>query len=272
MNRLQVALQQVEAAIVAIAGRAGPLLAPVPTAYLVYAATLEFLAWPQTVAFVAALVIECLGLASTGLVLELYNYNKNKLSSEPDAPVALAVVLVSAYFVVATGLTVVLDLYTGMARYAPAIFPALSLAGVSILAMRADHRQRVSANNEARESRASKRLSRRMSKQVPKPRREIVQAPSSIAQAVVHASTENAQNGVQNAHLDDANVQRQVSKQGVLDKMVNVYLDNPGMGATAMAKALGVSRSSVYNYNGELALAGRIKKNGKGYEAVESSE
>lgn len=173
MNRLQSGLQQIELSIVAIAGRAGPLLAPVPTAYLVYAATLRHLAWPWSIAVVAAVVIECLGLASTGLALELYDYNKRKLISEPNAPVKLAGVLVGLYFVVAIGLTVLLDTYPSAAHFAPAIFPMLSLTGVSIMAIRSDHKQRVEINARAKTERAEERKSRQEAKRKAKADAEV---------------------------------------------------------------------------------------------------
>lgn len=265
MNKLQVALQQIELTLVTVAGQAGPLLAPVPTAYLVYAATLEHLAWPWSVAVVAALIIECLGLASTGLVLELYDYNKRKLKSEPEAPVLLAGVLVGAYFIVATGLTVMLDLYTNLAKFAPAIFPALSLAGVSILAIRSDHRQRVAQNAQDKADRAAKRAPKKAPKRVPN---ESTHAAQEHVADDVQTGGVSAHSDAQNAALAHINASRKQTKAERMESLVRAYADNPALGATAVGELLGIHRNTVYNYTTELVEAGRIKKNGSGYKVT----
>ncbi len=150
-------LDRAEAALVETASKVGPILSPVPTAYLVGRATIEHLAWPLPIGVTAALVIECLGLASTGLALELYAYNKGKRKSDQAAPFVLSVALVGVYFVTALALTVALDIATGLAVYAPALFPVLSLAGVSILAIRIDHRERLTAIERGKVERRKKR-------------------------------------------------------------------------------------------------------------------
>ena len=254
-------LEQIEQAIVTIAGRIGPLLSPVPTAYLVGAATVEYLTWPQPIALVAALVIECLGLASTGLVLELYDYNKRKLASEAQAPAKLAGVLVGAYFIVATGLTVALDILPDLARFAPAIFPTLSLTGVSILAIRSDHRQRLAQNELAKQERAEKRASRK----VPNKRPTNVQH---VHTDDVQVNAENAQVGAQNATLAHINATRQQTKAQKMDALLDAYAQHPAMGATELGQLLGIHRNTVYNYTDELISAGRVKKNGNGIEVL----
>jgi len=199
----------------------------------------------------------------------LYNYNKHKLASEPDAPVILATVLVGAYFVVATGLTVMLDLYTSMAKYAPAIFPALSLAGVSILAMRADHRQRVTENTEKKEARASKRAHKKAHKRLPK---ETAQGAQELILGNAQTDRVAAQKDAQNATLAHINTARRQTKAQRMSALVDAYAHNPAMGPTEVGRLLGIHRNTVYNYTTELLEDGRIKKNGKGYKVAELSE
>lgn len=259
-------LEQIEQAIVSLAGRVGPLLSPVPTAYLVGAASIEYLAWPQPIAIVAALVIECLGLASTGLALELYDYNKRKLASEPKAPALLSGLLVVTYFVVATGLTVALDISPDLARFAPAIFPTLSLTGVSILAIRSDHRARVACNVQAKLDRAEKRAHKRAPKRTPN---KGAQNAQHVQVDDVQMDAESAQVGAQNNTLTHINTTRQERKAHQMNALVDALGQNPNAGATELGQLVGAHRNTVYNYLTELADTGRVKKNGNGYKVTE---
>jgi len=122
------------------------------------------------VAIVAAAVIESLGLASTSTALALWDWNRSKRKTDPSAPVGLAFGLVGVYFLVATGLTVVLDILPQAADVAPAIFPALSLTGVTILALRADHARRLSGVTEAKtEAKAARQAARARKQAEPQP-------------------------------------------------------------------------------------------------------
>ena len=120
-----------------------PWCAPAPTAWIVAVSTMRHLAWPWYVALVAALTFELLGLRASVLALEFYSFNSQKRKDDPAAPFAAALGLLVAYIVTAILLTVALDIVPVLARYAPAIFPLLSLAAFVILAMRQDHAARV---------------------------------------------------------------------------------------------------------------------------------
>lgn len=150
-------LDRLENAVVEIASKIGPILAPAPTAFLVGRASIEHLNWPLPVGVIAALVIECLGLATTGLALDLWRYRKSKRKTDPPAPLALAISLIVVYFIVAIALTVALDINPELARFAPAIFPMLSLAGVSVLALRVDHRGKLAEIERGKTERRQKR-------------------------------------------------------------------------------------------------------------------
>jgi len=120
-----------------------PWCAPAPTAWIVAVATMRHLAWPWYVALVAAVTIELLGLSASVLALEFYSFNATKRKDDPAAPFVAALGLLLAYVATAIILTVALDIVPPLARYAPAIFPLLSLAAFVILAMRQDHAARV---------------------------------------------------------------------------------------------------------------------------------
>jgi hypothetical protein len=134
-----------------------PWFAPLPTAWVIGAAVVTWLGWPVPVAVVAALVVEGLGLSVTTTALELWNYNRGKRKIDPYAPAFVAIILVFFYFAVAIALTVLLDTVSGLARYAPAIFPAFSLVAMLILAIRADHSRRLAAIEAEKERRRAER-------------------------------------------------------------------------------------------------------------------
>lgn len=141
--------------------RLAPWLSPIPTAYLVGRATLIHLLWPLPVAIIAAVIIEGLGLSAINTALELREYNANRRKSDPGAPFILALALACVYFATAITLTVALDTLPTLARYAPAIFPILSLCGVTVLALRSDHKRRLEAIEADKQARKAANAARR---------------------------------------------------------------------------------------------------------------
>jgi len=241
-------LDRVETASIDIVAKIAPWFAPVPTAYLVGRATVNHLSWPPAIGVVAAIVIESLGLATTATALELYQYNQCKRKVDTAAPFHLALVLVVIYFIVATGLTIALDIFPNLASYAPAIFPALSLTGVTVIALRSDHSRRIQRITDEKTA-----------------QRDARQAFKSNSQ-INHNSS--AQNAAQNDVLGSVNRTRQARRTVHLDSLLKAYQENPTMGITEAAKLIGVHRNTIYNYTNELIKAGRLHKNGHGWEVV----
>jgi hypothetical protein len=247
-------LDQLENTAVDLVAKVAPWAAPLPTAYLVGRATVAHLAWPATIGVVAAIIIECLGLATTATALRLWDYNQGKRKSDPSAPVPLAVGLVAVYFVVATGLTVLLDIAPHLAAYAPAIFPTLSLTGVTVLAIRADHQRRLDDIESVKAERKEKRQSRR------KERRQ---------RGNTETSSGASNNANLNGKMDALQAARLSKKDARLDALLTFYASNPDAGPTEAGEAVGVSRQTIYTYNSELEQAGRIRRNGSGVEVLE---
>lgn len=243
-----------------IAGLA-PWLAPIPTAYLVGRATLGALAWPLPVAICAAAIVESLGLAATNTALTLWEYNHARRKTDPAAPFTLAAGLVGVYVAVAVGLTVALDVAPSLARYAPAIWPGLSLTGVTLLGLRADHARRLEAIQAEKQERKAEARARQQTAQE-------THKPNAQGQAHKASSPGRAvgQNGAQNEVLDAVNRTRAAQRKALLDALLDAYKDNPDLGATEAARALGVHRNSIYNYTQDLIEAGRLHKNGHGWE------
>lgn len=154
-------LDKLETQAVDFVARFSPWLAPLPTAYLTATATVEHLTWPLAVGIIAGAIVEALGLASVATALTLREYNQDKRKSDPIAPYALAISLAAVYFVSVTFLTVALDTAPRLATFAPLVFPVMSLAGATVLAIRADHRRRlVAIANEKAERKAKRQASK----------------------------------------------------------------------------------------------------------------
>ena len=241
MNQTPNLFKQFESSLTNIVAGVAPWIAPLPTAYLVGRATITHLAWPGWVGVISALIIESLGLASTSTALLLYEYNQEKRKSDPAAPFWLAAILVGIYFAVATGLTVLLDIWPTLAGYAPAIFPLLSLTGVTCLALRGDHRRRITAIQSAKMERKISRLARQTG-----------------------YTPDNAPRG----GFGHVNQVRKLRKDERLLEMLRLYKSDPQMGATEMGQHIGVHRNTVYGYLDELEEAEKIRRNGHGVEVL----
>jgi hypothetical protein len=211
------------------------------------------LAWPPIVGVVAAVVIECLGLATTATALTLWDYNQGKRKSDPSAPFALALALVAVYFVTAVGLTVALDIAPDLAVYSPGVFPFLSLTGVSVLALRSDHQRRLQVIASVKSERQARRQSRR-------------QATRQSGDGQPFSQASNNENN--DANLDTLQAARLSKRDARLNALLTFYASNPDAGPTEAGNAIGVTRQTVYAYLSDLESTGRIRRNGNGVEVL----
>jgi len=259
--KLDSILENAEKALTDVAARVGPFVAPIPTAYAVAVSCHTHLDHHPLVALAAGLAIETVGIASVSTALTLREYNTAKRKSDPVAPAGLAFGLGGVYLVSAVGLAVAMEVVPGLAIYAPVVFPVLSLCGATILALRADHRQRLAVIVQDKTERASKRVSKRTSKSVSRHVKASVQPQTGSVQM----DAQDVQNGVQASNLDDLNVQKRMSKSAIMDKLLDICAQRPGIGPSEIGQELGISRSSVYNHVTELKADNRLSKNGAGW-------
>lgn len=250
---LQGRIAQTEEVLTDLIAGLAPWLTPVPTAYLVGRATIAYLRWPLPIALVAAVIIEALGLAAVNTALTLREYNAQRRKTDPRAPFAVAAALVGVYLAVAVLLTVALDIVPDLARWAPAVFPLLSLAGVTVLALRSDQRRRLTAIASDKAERQAERQAKR-------------QAPPARVSSRVSSGVSN--NTQLDAPLDRLQAGRKAKLDARLDTLLDACLDNPNLTPVDAARLLGVSRQTVYTYIGTLEAAGRLKRNGSGWEVL----
>ena len=199
-------------------------------------------------------IIEILGLTATSTALALWDYNESKRKTDPTAPFPLAVVLVGFYYVSTVGLTVLLDIVPSLARFAPVIFPTLTLVGTVNLVLRAQHKRRVSVIAQEKAERKASRNAQKMHK--------------NDTQRVHKDNGRSAQGSAQSNALDIVNRTRQERKEALLCALLEAYKSNPNLGATEAARTLGVHRNTIYGYTANLEEKGKLRKNGKAWEVV----
>ncbi len=231
----------------------GPWITPIPSAVLVANATIKDLHWSVELAWVAAAIIESLGLTTVSTSLLLWEYNAGKRKADPDAPFLLAASLVVVYLVSTIGLTVLLDIFPDLARYAPALFPILALVGAVNLALRSGHRRRL-ANI------AQDRADRKTERQAPR--------PIAVNQTAPLASNATSNTVNSDTSLVKARQARTVIQGNRMDNLLALFHDNPTIGVTDAARTLNMSRQTVYTYLEQLQQSGRIKRNGHGIEVI----
>jgi hypothetical protein len=253
LNTLGEWVRQLESLATDTVAKIAPWAAPIPTAYLVGRATIIHLQWPWWVGIVTAVTIESLGLTTTATALELREYNRSKRKSDPPAPFALAVGLVAVYLMVAIGLTVALDIVPALVDYTPALFPALSLTGVTILALRSDHRRRIEAVEADKRKRSERRSSRR----------------SGQRSETMNNNGQGDQSEMVNLDiLNRANAVRKASKQEAMNRLLEHFMHSPNASYSEAGRSVGRSKSWVAGAVSELKMAGRLCKNSNGWEVL----
>jgi len=232
-----------------------PWLAPLPSAYFVARSAIVHLALPLPVAVVVAAIIETLGLATVHTALWAYDWNAHKRKTDPGAPIALAVALGAVYVASTLGLVVFLEVWSFLATYAPALFPALAVVGALNLAMISRQEQREADVKVEKAERKAECQARR-------------QGAGKAAQ--VQMSGGPSRTAVLNTSLDIARQTRKARRDARKSTLLTFYASNPDAGPTEAGRAIGISRQTVYSYLAELESAGRIVRNdGSGIEVLE---
>lgn len=226
-------LQRVENALVEFAATVGPWLAPIPTAFLVGRALVMHLHYPLIIAVSGGVVIELLGLSSTNVALTFYEYNQEKRKTDQKAPFLLALALVVTYFVTATVLTVLLDVIPDLVTWAPIIFPLLSLTGVGVLALRADHRRRLNKIEDDKEERKNARKDARKNRR---------------AEGVKNTQSARENTGNYTPSVQEMNAARTIKRDERIEIVRRKLHETGGdFSPTELADELGVSRRTIYN-------------------------
>lgn len=133
--------------------RAAPMLAPLPPAFAVYTAMAT--KTPPWVAISTALAIELIGMYTSKISVRSWNWNKQRLQSEPVAPFRLAVGMSATYFVVVLALALGVEIwpdsliiiYPGFVIIAAATYVANALA-TDMAVWELDRRERIAEQKD----------------------------------------------------------------------------------------------------------------------------
>jgi DNA invertase Pin-like site-specific DNA recombinase len=142
-------------------------------------------------------------------------------------------------------------------HYAALLFPLAQVVSTVMTAERAAQFRRETTSEIARAERKAKREATRKTKR----------------QAAFAATSGEMSNRASNAEkltdsLTLARQSRKAKRDARVDTLLTYYFDNPEAGPTEAAGALNVSRQTIYTYQAELEEAGRLKKNGAGWEVT----
>lgn len=144
-----------------------PLLAPVPTAWMIYDATTKLMHYPMPVAIASALTVEGLGFTSINLANEMREFNRHlnavEIKQKMTAPVGQAYAVTGLYVGTATLMTVILHINPDLVVYAPLPFIVMAVAGGWIYALRKEHLERVAQRDAQRQQISLKRRSAKSS-------------------------------------------------------------------------------------------------------------
>lgn len=253
VNKVRDSFSEIENGLVDGISAIGPWITPLPSAVLVANAVVKDLHWIPVLGWVTATIIESLGLTTVSTSLLLWDYNAGKRKTDPGAPFLLAASLVGVYLISTIGLTIFLDIFPELGRYAPALFPMLALVGAVNLALRSGHRRRLSGIAQDRAERKAERQYFRQPLE-----QSSNQMMSNLTSSIVKTDT----------FLDKAQAARKANLTTRMDSLLTLYLDNPLMGATEAARALNISRQTVYTYLDQLEASGKIHRNGKGIKVI----
>jgi len=91
--------------------RLAPILAPLPPAFSVYTA-MDRAATPYWIALCTALAVELIGMFSSKVAIQSWNWNRSRLKTEPVAPFNLTVAMAAVYFIVVLLLALSIEIWT----------------------------------------------------------------------------------------------------------------------------------------------------------------
>jgi len=240
-----------EEGVIDFVAKLSPWLAPLPSAFFVYQATMDHLTtWPA-LAVTIAIVIETLGLTTTHTALGMHAWNQtHKGQPEKQSPFWLSVILAVAYIIATLSLILVLEILPNLEHYAPAMFPLLAVVGAVNLALRSHHNARIREENNLTkdavtrqrqledEDRALKAEERKMKTAA----KYGFTVPSGVARSVPSIVTSSSD--MQNVTSDATNSRLDMSqRQNAITEYIRTN-DNPG--AAALGRMFGVDRKTIY--------------------------
>ncbi len=245
-----------EALALALTTRAASWVASIPTITLTSRSCEVIFDLSQSAALATAISLELVGQAVTNAWLKAKEWNRSKRKADPPANEWLTLAMTIAYFAtdfILVGVLIVPKALVDPIYWAAMLFPLAQVISTVVTGERAAQFKR-EANVEAvkRERKAERRAKRQARRQG----------------VVVQPSGNVSDNGKSYTNLDILQAGRRAKRNARLDALLTFYADNPDAGPSDAGRAVGVSRQTIYTYNAELETAGRLRRNGSGWEVL----
>ena len=225
-------------------------------------------------AVVVGLAMETVGIVATHTAIDLYNAKqlglvesvKFKLMSWLVPIYVLGVSSViyfseDAFTPLVKGLGIASPFLTCIVYIAVAL--ARDLAQIAAKQSERDERQTILEDEQRVWERERERLQLEM-----KHEEKLARITAKRVKQAVNGGGQNAQNDVKSHVFDAVNLSKAKKKEQLIDRMLDIYVDNPNTGVSTVANQLNVSRQTVYNYLNEMEQAGRLRRNGQGVEVL----
>lgn len=159
-------LQKIKSNIIDLVADVAPWLAPTAPAYMVLVNMRDKLGFPEAVAWMVALAVETLGLASVHTALEFWQWNGEKRKTDDAAPFVVALSAIMFYIVVILTINAVLDatLELWALILSKALLSLLSLDAALIVALRAGQARRKAELEDEKAERKAERAAERLAR------------------------------------------------------------------------------------------------------------
>ncbi len=244
-NTIENIVEKIEAIPIVLATRLGPWITPLVPAFFVHRAMVKHLNVPTFWGWIAAIALEVVGVAAMFNLLRMYQYNQEKRKSDPAAPIVWAVVTTAAYYLTAFALVLFIEFFPDVVKFAPAAFIVLSGSSAGVLALISDQKRRELAVQLTKKKHPRK-------------------CPTPSA----NNDTLSAQPSKLGGDLGAANAVRLSGVEVKLDAVLDFVESNPNASYRQIGQHIGQSKSSGENYIKRLIEAGRLHKNGNGWEIL----
>lgn len=139
-----------------------PWAAPCVPAYMMFHNLVTVIGFPQWVSFLAALVVEFLGLTTVSTTFQLWSWNDSRRKIDQPAPVRIAAITAGFYLLVVILVNVILDSAPFQQRLAKALLSMLSIIGAVVLAIRSQHARRLTEIEAEKGARREERINRHL--------------------------------------------------------------------------------------------------------------
>jgi len=249
-----------EAFGLAILCRAASWIATIPTVALTSRSVEAIFDLTPTAALLSCIALEVVGQAVVNTWMKAKDWNASRRASDPPANEALGLAMSIIYFASDFILIGILEIPRALVdpiHYAALLFPLAQVVSTVMTAERAAQFRRETTSEIASAERKEKRQAARKEKR---------QATFALTSGEMSNRASNTEKLTDSLTL--ARRSRKAKRDARVDTLLTYYLDNPDAGPTEAADAVGVSRQTIYTYQAELEAAGRLHKNGSGWEVT----